>query len=103
MEWVLRCVGSPEGLMDLLENAGKSRRAAVNILMKLVDGYQGDESCQVIDQLQLSGELFLETTLGKCWHDVQDVMEFCEGYVECEANDFEDNFENILLREQACR
>lgn len=103
MLWMLLGAESSGGLMDLLESAGKSRCAAVKILVRLVRGCQGDESSQIIDPLQLSGELFLETTLVKCGHAVQDVVEFCEGYVECEVDDFEDNFEDVLLREQVCR
>lgn len=101
---MLFCADSSGGigyLNEVLEAAGKSRRLAEKCLIQ----FEGicNSSDERMGHLQLTGRDFLHTFLTECWHDVQDVMEFCDGYLECDVNDFEDNFEDILSRENACR
>ncbi|GMH43626.1 hypothetical protein BSKO_11548 [Bryopsis sp. KO-2023] len=90
-------------LVAQLEKAGRSRGAAVKAYLRFVGLPDRDEYRELQQQLRLNGEHFFESTVPECWMDIQDVVEFCEGYVECDEDHFIDNFDDILWREQECR
>lgn len=90
-------------LAALLEKAGRSRGAAVKAYLRFVGLPDRDEYRELQQQVRLNGEHFFENIVPQCWMDIQDVVEFCEGYAECDEDHFIDNFEDILWREQECR
>lgn len=90
-------------LVAALEKAGRLRGAAAQAYLRLVALPECEEYRELHERLRLDAEHFFETTVPQCWWDIQDVVEFCEGYVECDEDDFIDNFEDVLWREQECR